>query len=377
MAIRKKRKANLSEKLLDLPQAAITPEDKRKLIVLYTIVFLGMVLLLFMAVRLWMEGEIFFSLNNVAFMLFLMAYFLFIRFSGRLRLSSILGVIILQLFFVFLFLSGAGEQRAFVWYYLYPLIALFLLGARAGTFFSVEMITLTFLLNILARDFSWANPYSMGMMFRLFLSYTGVFIFALIFELTRNTTQSSLEKALAELNEIALHDSLTGLYNRRYLDEMLARIVFQMHRAGEPVAFFMADLDFFKKYNDTYGHQMGDRALISFAEMLSGLMRRETDLVFRYGGEEFAVLLAPTSPETVEKTAVSIVTGIYNLNIPHSDSPFNRVTVSLGAAFIGGKEKTDFRGLVAMADRMLYAAKTEGRNRYKIEFHPDPEATKK
>ena len=91
---------------------------------------------------------------------------------------------------------------------------------------------------------------------------------------------------MKKLNDLAIRDTLTGLYNRRYMDEVMFRVINQCNRSGLTIAFIMADLDFFKKYNDTYGHQAGDILLETFSNMLVSLVRRQTDFVFRYGGEE-------------------------------------------------------------------------------------------
>ncbi|HOP64132.1 MAG TPA: GGDEF domain-containing protein, partial [Spirochaetota bacterium] len=168
---------------------------------------------------------------------------------------------------------------------------------------------------------------------------------------------------IAEVNELAIRDGLTGLYNRRYMDEVIQHIVYQWKRADSILGFLMVDVDFFKKYNDTYGHQAGDKLLRSFSGMLSSLLRRESDYVFRYGGEEFAILLPSTNHETTEKFAHLIIKRTQSLKISHSASPLGLVTVSIGAVSFKSSKKRDIEEIVGLADEALYEAKNSGRNK--------------
>jgi diguanylate cyclase (GGDEF)-like protein len=208
-------------------------------------------------------------------------------------------------------------------------------------------------------------------MIRLVLSYLGVFLFAFVFEQTRMTTHTKLNIAMDKMNELAIRDGLTGLYNRRYLDVVIKNIIQQFNRSGISVGFIMADLDYFKKYNDSYGHQAGDRLLQKFSEMLKSMVQRKSDYIFRYGGEEFAFLLPSANLETTKKMAASIVENTRALNIPQSSHPMGHVTVSVGVSFIdsdhnNSKSKKDIEELVETADKALYMAKNAGRDRYVV-----------
>lgn len=197
---------------------------------------------------------------------------------------------------------------------------------------------------------------------RLFFSYMVVFIFTHLFESTRRTTQQKLESAMDNLNELAIRDGLTGLYNRRYFDEVIRRVLNQVSRDGNTVAFLMADLDFFKNYNDAYGHRAGDAVLNTFASVLNAQIRRKTDHAFRYGGEEFALLLSPTNRETALRFADHIIAETADLKIPHTASPFGVLTVSMGVALVEVNEEVSMQMLIDLADEALYEAKKQGRN---------------
>jgi len=165
------------------------------------------------------------------------------------------------------------------------------------------------------------------------------------------------------LAEMAERDGLTGTYNRRRLDGHLRRTWQQAIREHVPMALLMIDIDFFKAYNDRYGHQAGDEALKSVASVVARSARRPLDFVARYGGEEFLVVLYDTSRDYAGDLARSIMEGIRELNIPHATSSVARVlSVSIGVAYVQPVAGRSVDGFVQLADEALYAAKNRGRN---------------
>ena len=171
-------------------------------------------------------------------------------------------------------------------------------------------------------------------------------------------------KLLAELAE---RDGLTGIYNRRRLDAHLQGAWQQAVREQRPMALLMIDLDFFKAYNDRYGHQAGDEVLKEVARTLAQAARRPLDLVARYGGEEFVVVLYDTTREHATALAERIAESVRHLGILHADSGCaSVVTVSVGAAFVQPVAGRSAEGFVQLADEALYAAKNAGRNRVHV-----------
>ena len=241
-------------------------EKIRKMLMLYSLMVLGIILLIAMGTILYREGNYPYSALNFIVSAIILALIFLLRSGTGLMLCSVLSILLIQVFFMFLFHSGVSNQSAFVWYYLFPLVALFLLGTGLGTFLSLLMIGLSIVLNSLAGHLTFIVPYSVPFLTRITLSYLGVLLFAYVFEKTRMSTHGKLKIAMNEVNELAIRDSLTGLYNRRYMDEVITNIIQQFNRSGSAVGFIMADLDYFKKYNDTYGHQAGDRLLKEFAQ---------------------------------------------------------------------------------------------------------------
>lgn len=190
-------------------------------------------------------------------------------------------------------------------------------------------------------------------------------------EALRQTNLSLQEENLAlvrqgeELARQSFEDSLTGIANRRRLDQELERACLHTRRTGEPMTLAMFDIDFFKQYNDRYGHMQGDVALQAVARVLASAARRPYDFAARYGGEEFILLLRDTAkPEVVFQR---IKTDLAALAMPHAGSSVSPyVTVSCGSVIVTSATDITPAGLLAQCDAALYRAKENGRNSFVI-----------
>ncbi|NUU04477.1 sensor domain-containing diguanylate cyclase [Herbaspirillum robiniae] len=172
-----------------------------------------------------------------------------------------------------------------------------------------------------------------------------------------------LERANRKLEALSATDGLTGVANRRRFDEALATELRRAARSNKPLALLMLDVDYFKKYNDRYGHQAGDECLRIVARVLQKSSRRATDLVARYGGEEFIIVVAESDPGGAIQQAENICDAIFELKIPHADSPFGYITASIGVAALQPDDHTAPERVLRIADQALYHAKYQGRNR--------------
>jgi diguanylate cyclase (GGDEF)-like protein len=171
-----------------------------------------------------------------------------------------------------------------------------------------------------------------------------------------------LERHNLSLKTLAESDGLTGLANRRLFEETLASELARARRTGAPFALILGDVDFFKKYNDLYGHVAGDDCLRKVAGAIASVARRPGDLAARYGGEEFAVILPDTALDGAMTVAETIRAAVAGLQLEHADSPIGRVSLSLG--LVTGLAATEpDSAWVEAADRLLYEAKADGRNR--------------
>jgi diguanylate cyclase (GGDEF)-like protein len=169
--------------------------------------------------------------------------------------------------------------------------------------------------------------------------------------------------ATQSLNESAHRDSLTGIHNRRMFDEHMTRVWQQAARESLPLGLLLVDLDHFKAFNDTHGHQGGDTCLAKVASLLPQVARRPLDLAARYGGEEFVVLLYDARREQVEEVCIQLHAALKHAAIAHDASTTGQVTFSIGAACVEPRLDRHAEGLIQLADEALYAAKERGRNR--------------
>jgi len=170
------------------------------------------------------------------------------------------------------------------------------------------------------------------------------------------------ESAESKLKALVRTDPLTGLATRRELDAMLEHEWRRSGRSGQSLALLFVDVDYFKRFNDLYGHQAGDRILKTAADALASVAQRPSDLAARYGGEEFILLLAETDENGAARIAECARAAVAACDVAHAGSPFGKLTVSIGLACSSSIDVDSPAQLVAAADRGLYAAKAAGRN---------------
>lgn len=179
--------------------------------------------------------------------------------------------------------------------------------------------------------------------------------------------QTTLQIANQNLQRLARLDSLTQIANRREFDLHLATEWGRTARTTQPLSLILCDIDYFKPYNDTYGHPAGDACLRNVAQAISCLLKRPADLVARYGGEEFAIILPNTDTAGAAHLADAILQQVQQLMIPHSASAVSPyISVSVGVASTVSQKEFSSEALLAAADQALYEAKKQGRNRAKV-----------
>ena len=211
-------------------------------------------------------------------------------------------------------------------------------------------------------------------LFSLFISWTNIkgVRQAFLADLEERRQRAELAALNLRLQELAATDGLTGVGNRRSLDLQLNESWHGMRAHGRPFALLMADIDYFKPYNDHYGHQAGDRCLCQVAESLVGTLRGGRANVYRYGGEEFAILLEATSTDDLSCVAERLREQVAGLGIEHLYRPdsLRYLTISLGAAMADEPGLREPRELLARCDQHLYVAKQKGRNRVQLSGMP-------
>lgn len=174
-----------------------------------------------------------------------------------------------------------------------------------------------------------------------------------------NITQRKLAEERAEY--LAMNDPLTGLANRRRFNEFLNTEMRRSIRKRTPLSLIMLDIDYFKNYNDRFGHREGDHCLTQISRILLAYSRRPADLAARFGGDEFALILGQSNREEAQTISTAILSAIYDLDLVIGES--RRVTASIGVASLTPRKLQEADLLVRETDKALYRAKAEGRNR--------------
>lgn len=210
---------------------------------------------------------------------------------------------------------------------------------------------------------SMKNYLFYNMIILLFVSF--IFISLIIYSIIKKDNQLKILTKKYKLESIT--DGMTKLYNRKYFDKIFDNMPFISNANNWESAFVILDIDFFKQYNDTYGHDMGDITLKSVANSLQSYFNREYEYVFRLGGEEFGVILFDIDEEILKQCLADVNKNIESLNIEHKNSKIsNVVTISIGAVIYEANTYISCNKLYKMADESLYRSKENGRNQYTI-----------
>ncbi|MDH5464906.1 MAG: diguanylate cyclase, partial [Thiovulaceae bacterium] len=198
----------------------------------------------------------------------------------------------------------------------------------------------------------------------LFILMATLYLFIII-----QTNHAKLYQTSEALHRESITDGLTGLFNRRYFDQIFPTELKRAKREHQQVAFMMLDIDHFKKYNDTYGHQAGDDAIQAVAQHLHHYFKRTGDLIFRLGGEEFGVFMHSQKFEAIEQLCKEMLQGMEKLNIEHKSSDVKSyLTLSVGVTFISKiEDDIDIKKLYKQTDAQLYTSKESGRNQATIQ----------
>jgi len=293
--------------------------------------------------------------------------------SKNINTTALIGVFLTAIFYFILLVHGGINNTAFVWYYTFPLYSCFVLGPRNGFLASTVLALASFIFFTVDSNFPQLAQYSFDLKLRFLISYAIVTVFSLISEYFRVRSRENLKTAFqtleqkveertlelkrknAELEIISSTDTLTGLFNRMKLDEILRYEVHQMGRYEKHFSIILLDIDHFKMVNDAYGHPVGDAVLIEFAQIIKKDIRL-TDSLGRWGGEEFLLICPATSKENAFLLAEKIRLRIAD----HTFEKIGSMTSSFGVVCseTGDTEQT----LLKKADDALYLAK-KTRNR--------------
>ena len=278
-------------------------------------------------------------------------------------------------FFSFIYING-NSHFSLIWTIFLPIFAILANGKRKGLYFS-----LIFYIPLLSLAFYNIGVWNNGEW--LLIDWIRLSASASILTFAIYMNEQALEASDKKLSQIRLKekeyikmlheksitDELTGLYNRRYFYDMVEKLTALAKRKEHYITFFILDIDYFKNYNDYYGHINGDQTLIKIANAIKGHIQRGDDFVFRLGGEEFAGIIISEDKNRTHDWIKELCPVIEALEIEHIEShTSNVVTVSIGIATVSCDDDHDMNKLYSFADQALYTAKNCGKNRTELSF---------
>ncbi len=236
------------------------------------------------------------------------------------------------------------------WQLLFPIVAFVLTGSRNGVYWCIAALSGTVTVLLLR----WPDYAPLSILIFAIAHITTSYV---LYVFTKHN-----ELNIRTISRLSHTDPLTNTYNRQLFNELSINEFNRARRAEEPLAIYMIDIDHFKRYNDRYGHLAGDQALRKVAEIIRGSARRASDLVFRYGGEEFCVLSSGATIHDARVLADHIIEGVRDMQIRHEEGENKQLTVSIGLCYHGELEGLSAELLLKRADEALYTAKTRGRD---------------
>lgn len=314
--------------------------------------------------------NLFFQVTNLMIatgifsVLYLLIAFLLWKHKNQQVISFLVSVSMMALFSYFL-ISGGVDGFSTIWICLLPSLGVFFFGMRGGVINSLIMLIIIILLlwTPIFNDFIY--HYTDTFRVRFPIVFISNLILAFVLEYIRNRTYHKMKNTMKIMDELVKTDQTTKLYNRRYFDEKLDELWDLMSVAKGELSLILIDIDFFKKYNDHYGHLAGDEALIAVANLIAATVKKKNSTVARWGGEEFIVLLPLTDVKTAKLIAEDILNAVSEKSIPHEASDLSKkyLTISIGLATTIPSSEEKTAALVDQADHSLYSAKKNGRNR--------------
>ncbi len=287
------------------------------------------------------------------------ANYIFLRWTANYHISSIVIVVLMMILCLYLLCSGGNDNTGPLWYFILPSLIFYILGLKRGLIMLTILLGITAYILFIPDNFLLQTEYSTAFVHRFAGALFSVSAIAYAYEYTREDGRKELLSLSQKLDKLSRRDELTGLANRRDILEQLQNELSRFERSGHTFSVLIADIDYFKLVNDTYGHEYGDYVLNQVAVTFSKNTQKR-DKVARWGGEEFLIFLPETTGEQGKKTAERLRSAIEKLTIIHNNK-LTTITTSIGVAEYQSDQSLN--ELIHIADSYLYQAKKEGRNR--------------
>lgn len=311
--------------------------------------------LVFFGIQAFLGANETYGLTLIGLALFTAASYLLIWTAAKHYLANYLVSALMATLCFFLFTSGGVDGTGPLWYFVFPPLALFLLGARTGLISAVALLTIT-LFYLVVSPFE--TQYSSTFIQRMIAVYFAITALSYLFAHFKNTAEMQLEDNLITMEINSNTDKLSGLANRRYMEKILRSEAARFERYGTPSTLVMLDIDFFKKINDNLGHHYGDYVIQTLKDIFSKSLR-QLDLPSRWGGEEFLILLPNTSLQAALLVTERVRKTLSEYSFSLDDVKY-KVTASFGVCELQKSES--LAQTLQRIDNCLYQAKENGRN---------------
>jgi diguanylate cyclase (GGDEF)-like protein len=346
-------------------------QDYRRVMLMHALTLMLALSLTLLTLYHLLEGNTLLGMTVALFTLVCVYSLVHYRLFHDLEFASTLGAFSLFICLIAFIAINENRDYGLIWSIFFPLYVFPVKGVRTGLIYTVVYYAVLFLIAFEGVGAWDSGRWDMTGYLRFVLASIVLTYAAYSFERSNDEAYDFIHsirnrdrERMQQLELLSLTDPLTGLYNRRYLDEIVTRIFNTAKRHNYVFALYIIDLDDFKAYNDCYGHQAGDRVLEKVASVLHDVLRRSDDYAFRLGGEEFCCIVMGTDEKSVTGVAKKICSRIEALQIPHKKSSvIPVVSASVGVCLIDHVEHETFDTMYKVADAALYKAKDEGRNR--------------
>jgi len=280
-----------------------------------------------------------------------------VRATGHVLLSCFTALVLYRSY-----VAGGTDSPVLIIAILVPIAAIFLLGRAAGLFYAAILsLAIVVLIVLRLNGYQFPDTQIHGEILGAMQSVVIIFVLSVCTWVAWMYARHNETLARTLLDQTR-RDHLTGVPNRRAFDQALQSEIKRAKRQQHSLTLFMVDLDYFKSFNDLYGHHEGDECLVEVANIIQSCLRRSGDMVARYGGEEFSVILPDTSMLQAKQLAETMRHAVMGLNIEHKESPHNVVTITLGISDLDLTKEVLPEELIKQADKALYAGKSAGRN---------------
>jgi len=345
--------------------------NQTKLLLLNAMFFITILInLIFMFINLFLAQTYMLSFVNLT-MITVLGYALYIlREKENYDAASYIGNVTLFIAFIFTTVLKESAHYSLIWTYFFTPFAILTLGARKGLILSLFFLTVIIAIGAGGLDTWDRGEWNLETLFRFTISQLVMLYLIYAIQNSNELANEKIKKLrqkerlqLKVMEKISVTDTLTSLYNRRFFEEIFPRQLKHAKSNNEYFTFFILDLDYFKQYNDTYGHQQGDWALIQIADVLKEVFSKSDDYTFRMGGEEFSAIFLDDDMAHIQSLIQSIHERLAEKEIEHKGNPVEDIlTCSIGVYVKEGEDDLSHQNIYRLADEALYRAKGKGRN---------------